>query len=73
MIQRCWAFAFRLRVHDNTGVLQRRILAQRREKETENKKKFNDEELNNSRTSFSVARMIQSRRIRWAGHVDTEK
>jgi hypothetical protein len=57
----------RLRVFENRVL--RRIFGPKRDEVTGGWRKLHEEELYNSYSSPSIIRMIQSRRMRWAGHV----
>jgi hypothetical protein len=47
----------------------RRIFGPKRDEVTGEWRKLHNEELNNLYSSLSIVRVIQSRRMRWAGHV----
>jgi hypothetical protein len=47
----------------------RRIFGLKRDEVTGEKRKIHSEELNNLYISPNIVRMIQSRRMKWAGHV----
>ena len=57
----------RLRVFENRVL--RRIFGPKRDKVTGEWRKLHEEELNNLYFSPNIFRVIQSRKIRWAGHV----
>ena len=57
----------RLRVFENRVL--RRIFGPKRDEVTEKWRKLHNEELNDLYSSPSIGGVIQSRRIRWAGHV----
>ena len=57
----------RLRLFENRGL--RRIFGLKRDEVTGEKRKIHSEELNNLYISPNIVRMIQSRRMKWAGHV----
>jgi hypothetical protein len=57
----------RLRVFENRVL--RRIFGPRRDEVTEEWRKLHKEELCDLYSSPSIIRMINSRRMRWAGHV----
>jgi len=57
----------RLRVFENRVL--RRIFGPKRDDVTWEWRKLHNEELNDLYFSPSIARVIKSRRIRWAGHV----
>jgi hypothetical protein len=48
----------------------RRIFGSKREKVTGGWKKLHNEELRDLYSSPSIIRIIKSRRMRWAGHID---
>jgi len=48
----------------------RRISGPKRDEVTEEWRKLHNEELNNLYSSPNIVRVIKSRRIRWAGHVE---
>jgi len=56
-----------MRVFEN-GVL-RRVFGSKRDEVTGEWRKLHNEELNNLYCSPNIARVIKSRRMRWAGHV----
>jgi len=58
--------AHRLRVFENRVL---RIFGPRGEEITEEWRKPRNEELNNLYSSHKIVRVIKSRRMRWAGHV----
>jgi len=58
---------FRLRVFEN--MVLRRILGRKWDGVTGEWRKLHKEELNDLYGSLYIARMINSRRMRWAGHV----
>jgi hypothetical protein len=47
----------------------RRIFGSRRDEVTGERRKLHNEELNDLYSSNNIFRVIQSRRVRWAGHV----
>jgi hypothetical protein len=47
----------------------RRIYGLKRDEETGDLRKLHNEELHNLYSSPNIIRMIQSKRMRWAGHV----
>jgi hypothetical protein len=49
--------------------LLRRVFAPKRDEMTESWRKLHNEGLHNLYSSSSIIRMIQSRRMRWKGHV----
>jgi hypothetical protein len=57
----------RLRVFENRVL--RRIFGPKRDEVTGDWRKLHNEELHNLYSSPSIIRMINSRRMRWAGHV----
>jgi hypothetical protein len=57
----------RLRVFENRVL--RRIFGPMRDEVTGGWRKLHNEELHNLYSSPSIIRMIESRRMRWAGHV----
>jgi hypothetical protein len=57
----------KVRVFENRGL--RRIFGPKRDEVTGGLRKLHNEELHNLYSSPSIIRMIQSRRMRWAGHV----
>jgi hypothetical protein len=57
----------KLRVFENT--LLRRIFGPRREEVTGEWRRVHNEELNDLYSSPNIVRVINSRRMRWAGHV----
>jgi hypothetical protein len=57
----------RLRVFENRVL--RRVLDPKRDEVTGGWKKLHNEELHNLFSSSNIIRMIESRRMRWAGHV----
>jgi hypothetical protein len=57
----------RLRVFENRVL--RRIFGPKRDEVTGGWRKLHDEELHGLYSSPSIARVIKSRRMRWAGHV----
>jgi hypothetical protein len=58
----------RLRVFENR--VQRRIFGPKRDEVTGECRKLHNEELRDLYSSPSIIRMIKSRRMRWAGHVE---
>ena len=58
----------KLRVFENT--VQRRIFVPKRDEVTGEWKKLNNEEVNVLYSSPNIVRVIKSRRMRWAGHVE---
>jgi hypothetical protein len=48
----------------------RRICGPKRDEVTKSWRKLHNEELHNFYSSQSIIRMIKSRRMRWAGHVE---
>ena len=58
----------RLRVFENRVL--RRIFGPRRDKVTGEWRKLHNEELNDLYPSSIIVRVIKSRRMRWAGHVE---
>jgi hypothetical protein len=58
----------RLRVFENRVL--RRIFVPQRHEVTGDWRKLHNEELHNLYSSPSIIRMIKSRRMRWAGHVE---
>jgi hypothetical protein len=58
----------RLRVYENRVL--RRIVGPKRDEVTGRWRKLHNDELHNSYSSPSIIRMIKSRRIRWAGHIE---
>jgi hypothetical protein len=48
----------------------RRIFGPKRDEVTEGWRKLHNEELHNLYSSTSIIRMIKSRRMKWAGHVE---
>ena len=57
----------KLRVFEN--MMLRRIFGPRRDEVTGEWRRLHNEELNDLYSSPNIARMIKSRRMRWAGHV----
>jgi hypothetical protein len=57
----------RLKVFENRVL--RRIFGPKRDEVTEEWRKLHNEELRDLYSSPSIIRMIESRRMRWAGHV----
>jgi len=57
----------KLRVFEN--MVLRRIFGTRRDEATEEWRRLHNEELNDLYSSSNIARVIKSRRMRWAGHV----
>jgi hypothetical protein len=57
----------RLRVFENR--VQRRIFGQKRDEVTGEWRKLYNKELHDLYSSPSIIRIVQSRRMRWAGHV----
>jgi len=57
----------KLRVLDN--MVLRRIFGPRRDREMEEWRRLQYEELNDLYSSPNILRVIKSRRMRWAGHV----
>jgi len=57
----------KLRVFEN--MVLRRVFGPRREEVTGEWRKLHNEELNDLYSSPNIARVIKSRRMRWAGHV----
>ena len=47
----------------------RRVFGPKRDEVTSEWRKLRNEELNDLSSSHSIARVIKSRRVRWAGHV----
>jgi hypothetical protein len=47
----------------------RRIFGPKKDEETGNWRKLHNDELHNLYSSPDIIRMIESRRLRWAGHV----
>jgi hypothetical protein len=60
-------FSYRLRVFENRVL--RRIFGPKRDVVIGGWRKLHNEELHNFYSSPSIIRMIQPRRMRWAGHV----
>jgi len=60
-------FTSRLRVFENTVL--RGIFGPKRDEVTGEWRKLHNEELNDLYCSPNIVRVIQSRRMRWAGHV----
>jgi hypothetical protein len=60
---------FRLRVFENR-VLRRRIFGPKRDEVTGELRNLHNEEIRDLYSSPSIIRIIKSRRIRWAGHVE---
>jgi hypothetical protein len=58
---------YRLRVFENRVL--RRIFGPRRDEVTGDRRKLHNDELHNLYSSPNIIRMINSRRMRWAGHV----
>ena len=58
----------KLRVFDN--MVLRRIFGPRRDEVTGEWRRLHKEELNDLHSSSNVVRVIKSRRMRWAGHVE---
>jgi len=58
---------YRLRVLENRVL--KRIFGPKREEVTEEWRKLHNEELNDPYSSPNILRVINSRRMRWAGHV----
>ena len=67
-----WSLTLReerkLRVFEN--MVLRRIFGPRREEETGEWRRLHKEELNDLYSSPNIVRVIKSRRMRWAGHVE---
>jgi hypothetical protein len=67
-----WSLALReehrLRVSENRVL--GRIFRPKRDEVTGGRRKVHNEELHNLYCSSSIIRMIRSRRMRWAGHVE---
>jgi hypothetical protein len=61
-------FLHRLRVFENRVL--RRIFGPKRDEVTGGWRKLHNEELHNLYSSPSIIRMIKSRRMRWAGHME---
>ena len=59
----------RLRVFENRAL--RRIFGPKRDGVTGEWRKLHNEELNDLYSSPNIVRVIKSRRMRWAGHVDS--
>jgi len=57
-----------LRVLEN--MVLRRIFGPRRDEETGEWRRLHNEELNDLYSSPNIVRVIKSRRMRWAGHVE---
>jgi hypothetical protein len=57
-----------MRVFENRVL--RRIFGPKRDEETGGWRKLRNEELHNLYSSPSIIRVVKSRRIRWAGHVE---
>jgi len=57
----------KLRVFEN--MVLRRIFVHRRDEVTEEWRRLHNEELNDLHCSPNIVRVIQSKRMRWAGHV----
>jgi len=57
----------RLRVFENRVL--RRLFGLRREEVTKERRKLHNEELNHLYSSPNIVRVINSRRMRWVGHV----
>jgi len=58
----------KLRVFEN--MVLRRIFGPRRDEVTGEWRRLHNEELNDSYSSPNIVRVIKSRRMRWAGHVE---
>ena len=58
----------KLRVFES--VVLRRIFGPRRDEVTGERRRLNNEELNDLYSSPNIVRVIKSRRMRWAGHVE---
>jgi len=58
----------RLRVFENRVL--RRIFGPKRNEVTEERRKLHNEELNDLYSSLNIVRVIKSKRIRWAAHVE---
>jgi hypothetical protein len=61
----------RLRVFENRVL--RRVFGPKRDEVTGDWRKLHNEELNDQYSSPNIVRVVKSRRMRWAGHVDNER
>jgi hypothetical protein len=70
----CETWSLTLREESRLGVFEnrvlRRIFGPKRDEVTGEWRKLHNEELHDLYCSLTILRVIKSRRIRWAGHVD---